>query len=432
MAPRIERVKVADIYPLVDEYGNEFVSRDYGLQVNKDYVEQLAESFGPGGEPDEHVKLVRDGEVFRIKAGNSRVRAMQLLGTDECWAVIDDDDTVQGVVETVVRTNVKKKYEPVEESRFVQQLAMFGDDEYVGGVACMEAGRASRIRRGREIAGERAYQMTLDHLEAVQEFDGYDEWADEVASCDEKTWFRTADRLRREKKEREAREALESRARAFKIKLVDERPRDLRYIRECGKPEELKSAYMEASARYQSIVGFIVSDWFEGAVIDFYGELLDPDAEDAAESEKRRLVEEYERKAAAVDAEMREWMVDQWDSVDVGEGEVPRVFRVLAERCFRVAMDQYWVSSVANEFKAIVIDECPFLFLAGYMAGKRSLKTCARILADEKPLLSPLADNMRKALEWAGLHEEDGWEPDEGMAEFLAEARSALAEEGGE
>ena len=153
---------------------------------------------------------------------------------------------------------------------------------------------------------------------------------------------------------------------------------------------------------------------------------------DRHDNERRYRAQARMRWSEPAFAEMREWMVDQWDSGDVGESEVQRVFRVLAERCFRVAMDQYWVSSVANELKAIVIDECPFLFLAGYMAGKRSLKTCARILADEKPLLSPLADNMRKALEWARLHEEDGWEPDDGMAAFLAEARSALAEEGGE
>ena len=80
MARVIERVKVADIYPLEDEYGNQYLSRDYDLEVNKEYVERLAESFGPDGEPDEEVKLIRDGDVFRIKAGNSRVRACILLG----------------------------------------------------------------------------------------------------------------------------------------------------------------------------------------------------------------------------------------------------------------------------------------------------------------------------------------------------------------
>ena len=37
---------------------------------------------------------------------------------------------------------------------------------------------------------------------------------------------------------------------------------------------------------------------------------------------------------------------------------------------------------------------------------------------------------MRKALEWAWLHEQDGWEPDEGMAAFLEEARAKMADGG--
>ena len=430
MAPRIERVKVADIYPLVDEYGNEFVSRDYGLQVNKDYVEQLAESFGPGGEPDEHVKLVRDGEVFRIKAGNSRVRAMQLLGTDECWAVIDDDDTVQGVVETVVRTNVKKKYEPVEESRFVQQLVMFGDDEYVGGVACIEAERAAKIRRGREIARTRAEQMSLEHLAAICDFDDYDEWAAELAECDEGDWRQVANRLYRQKESHEDTVAFETEARRLKIELVDTRPDRLHYICCCTEPDELSGAYMAASVDYKSIVGKLDSTW-RGIEVDLYGEPLHEEAEAAAAAEKRRLAESYEASAAAVDDAVFEWMRDRF--MEVYDGELPGDFRVLGQRCWDVAMRQWWVKDTLREFKGIDPEEdCIFLFLLGYKSARTTLVSYARILAEADPRTHPLADRMRKALEWARLHEEDGWEPDDGMAAFLAEARAALAEEGGE
>lgn len=115
MSLQIERVRVADVLPLVDEYGNEFLNRDYSLDVNKAYVAELAASF-KDGEPDEPIVVVRDGDVFRIKAGNSRVRAMKELGTEECWAIVDDEGTEQAINETVVRTNTKKKYEAVEEA----------------------------------------------------------------------------------------------------------------------------------------------------------------------------------------------------------------------------------------------------------------------------------------------------------------------------
>lgn len=51
MTTTIETVKVEDIYPLEDEYGNDMATRDYSLEVNKEYVRELADSFGPGGTP---------------------------------------------------------------------------------------------------------------------------------------------------------------------------------------------------------------------------------------------------------------------------------------------------------------------------------------------------------------------------------------------
>ena len=53
MAMKLERVKVADIKPLEDEYGNQFASRDYDLKANKEYVSELATSFDASGEPEE-------------------------------------------------------------------------------------------------------------------------------------------------------------------------------------------------------------------------------------------------------------------------------------------------------------------------------------------------------------------------------------------
>lgn len=429
MARSIQRVKVADIRPLEDEYGNQFLSRDYDLQVNKDYVQRLAESFGPDGEPDEEVKLIRDGDVYRIKAGNSRVRAMELLGTEECWAVIDDEDTVKSVLETVVRTNVKKKYEPVEESRFVQQLTMFGDDEYVGTVSCMGADKASRFRRARAIVGNKAQQMTLDHLSAVSDFEEYPEWADELSACSEDTWRTVASRLKRKKDELEQTVAYEKAAERLRIKLVDEYPNDLNFISECDDPNELAASYMAASAEYQGIVGRLSTNW-SGVSVGFYGEPLNAETEDAAEAERRRLRAECESKAKAVDDAVEQWMLDRF--LEVYEGELPGDFRVLGEHCFKTACNQYWVKEVLNEFKAINPEEdCIFLFLAGYKASRQRLKNYCGALVAETPTTHYHADYARKALDFIALHEKDGWEPDEDMAAFIAGAREKLGMDGG-
>lgn len=430
MARTIQRVKVADIKPLEDEYGNQFLSRDYDLQVNKDYVRRLADSFGPDGEPDEEVKLIRDGDVWRIKAGNSRVRAMQLLGTEECWAVIDDEDTVQSVLETVVRTNVKKKYEPVEESRFVQQLAMFGDDEYVGEVSCLGTEKASRLRRGRALAGDRAEQMTLERLSAVSDFEGNPEWVDELLRASEEGWPGVAHRLRRKKDEQEKIDNFEKTAEKLKIKLVEDRPDELRYISTCNDPDELKADYMSASAKNKSIVGRLSSSW-SGVGVDFYGEPLNADAEAEAEAEARRAMVECKAKAKAVDEAVYEWMTDRW--LYVYEGEFPGDFRVLLGHCISVAHDQYWVKDVMREFKSIYSEEdCEFLFLLGYKSARKSLETyCSPLLSDD-PSNHYHADSLRKALRWVAMHEEDGWEPDEGMAAFLSDARAKMAAKDGD
>ena len=198
------KVKLADVYPLEDEYGNNFASRDYTTPENKAYVKELAESMRAKGVPDEEIQLVRDGQIYRIKAGNSRVMAMRELGTKECYAVVDDEDTVQSVLETVVRTDVKKRYEPVELSRFVRQLQLFGDDKYVSEVSRIDRGKLSRVRRSAQAVGDAADDMTLDRLEAIEEFIDDPDAVGELSNCKESEWRWKADALRRKRRARES------------------------------------------------------------------------------------------------------------------------------------------------------------------------------------------------------------------------------------
>lgn len=185
---RLEEVSIEDVYPYEDEYGNQFLSRDYSTKENQRYVHDLARSMKKKGIPDEPVQLVADGGIYRIKSGNSRVMAMRELGTKKFPAIIYDGDDLVESIETVIRTNTKKKYEAVEESRFVQQLTMFAGDEYVAETSGMDVERVRRIRRGRDKVDDAAEDMTLWRLEAIGEFDDDQQAVDELTNCTEKEY----------------------------------------------------------------------------------------------------------------------------------------------------------------------------------------------------------------------------------------------------
>lgn len=228
MTTTIETVKVEDIYPLEDEYGNDMATRDYSLEVNKEYVRELADSFGPDGTPDELITLVRDKGIYRVKAGNSRVRAMELLGTKECQAIVEDIDgeeaMAQAIVETVVRTNTKKKYEALEESSFVRQLHMFGDDAYVSEVSGIEVEKVARLRRAVEIVDDAADDMSLLRLIAIGEFADNEEDVEALTNCKESDFQRIYDGIVRRRENQRKCEEIEAALSGAGIELVEERP----------------------------------------------------------------------------------------------------------------------------------------------------------------------------------------------------------------
>lgn len=222
MTATIEVVSIEDVYPLLDEYGNNLATRDYSLKENQAYVEELARSMQHTGIPDEMVTLVRDGGIYRIKAGNSRVEAMRKLGTKFFPAIVEDESTEQAILETVIRTNTKKKYEAVEESRFVRQLTMFGDDEYVSKVSGIEVEKVAKIRRATEVVSDAADDMSLFRLAVIGEFADDPEAVEALTNCSERDYQAIAKRFgARRKKEREAAElAHELEARG--IRIVDD------------------------------------------------------------------------------------------------------------------------------------------------------------------------------------------------------------------
>lgn len=228
MTTTIETVKLEDIYPLEDDYGNDMATRDYSLEVNKEYVKELADSFGPDGTPDELITLVRDDGIYRVKAGNSRVRAMELLGTRECQAIVEDIDgeeaRAQAIVETVVRTNTKKKYEALEESSFVRQLHMFGDDQYVSEVSGIEVEKVAKVRKAVEMVDDAADDMSLLRLIAIGEFSDDEDAVEALTNCEESSFQRVYDSLVRSREDKRRCAEIEAALSEAGIELVEERP----------------------------------------------------------------------------------------------------------------------------------------------------------------------------------------------------------------
>lgn len=226
--PAIEHVNIDDVYPWEDEYGNEFLSRDYSTKENQRYVERLAESMRAKGVPDEPVQLSRDGGIYRIVSGNSRVRAMRLLGTKSFDAIVLDDaeaeQAMRRAVETTVRTNTKKKYDPLEESRFVQQLAMFQSDEYVAEAAGIAPEQVRRIRKGRSVVGDDGDEMTLGKLAAIAEFEGDRGAVERIAGCKDRDLDQLVRELRYEAEKAEARKAIASALKDAGLCLLREAP----------------------------------------------------------------------------------------------------------------------------------------------------------------------------------------------------------------
>lgn len=257
MTTTIETVKLEDIYPLEDEYGNDMATRDYSLEVNKRYVEELAASFGPSGTPDELITLVRDDGIYRVKAGNSRVRAMELLGTKECQAIVEDidgeEDRAKAIVETVVRTNTKKKYEALEESSFVRQLHMFGDDQYVSEVSGIEVEKVARVRKAVELVDDAADDMSLLRLIAIGEFSEDEDAVKSLTNCKEKDFQGIYDALVRRRENQRRCDEIEAALSEAGIELVEERPEDYAYDSWLDKVDDV--ANLSTDAKVMRVIG---------------------------------------------------------------------------------------------------------------------------------------------------------------------------------
>ncbi|MBQ9041611.1 MAG: hypothetical protein IJ111_02220 [Eggerthellaceae bacterium] len=421
----LKRVRVADIYPLEDEYGNKFLSRDYSLEANKKYVRELAASFGPSGEPDEQVKLIRDGDVYRIKAGNSRVMAMRELGTEECWAVIDSDDTVQSVLETTVRTDVKKTYEDIEKSRYIQQLALFGDDQYVSEVSRINIEDAAKMRRGRALAADKADQYTLDRLYAIGEFEGDDDALEQIMGAKETNLLAVVHSLRSKRKVEEDRAAFIRKAEDLHITIEPNTGFNngpMRYICTCEDPEDMAADYMAASVDYKGIVGVMGNNW-SGVYVMFYGEPLSGETEeDRMRAERNRILDEVCTCAEAIDSALEIFIGGNLAQEDGGRASMPALY----EHIDAALVDDYNLTEAFERFPEVA--KChagPIVFAAMFCRRYNSLNNYGNFIAGFTDSWY-IADCVKDSVEFIDLAVSDGMDLDEGAVEFIGKVRARI------
>lgn len=204
---RLETVKLCDVYP------DEANPRD-----DMGDLEALAASFDANaerpGEPFNPPMLRRDGGIYRIVDGERRWRAMELRGTKEFQAIVaaDEDDEL-AMLAMIATDRHKKPLEEVELSRGFQRVLSLGvDPETVDRAANFKG--AAKVARARRAAGERAEEMSLDWLLAVDELADDPEAQAELVSARPSDWRWQASSIK--SKMRRKRQAAELHA------LVDE------------------------------------------------------------------------------------------------------------------------------------------------------------------------------------------------------------------
>lgn len=396
---QIEVVSIEDVHAVEDEIGNQYLSRDYSLKANQDYVHALAASFGPDGQPDEPPVLVRDGGIYRIKSGNSRVRAMELLGTKTFTAIIDERDTPQSLVEAAVRTDTKKAYEPIEKSRYIQQLFLFGPDQYVSEVTGHTVEQVRKARRTREVVEDAADDMTIERMIALADFEDDQEAYQKIANAPENDWRRIADTLTRE---REIKEKLAALVAALEARGVREAysSSGMKYIRGIASASDIPEEIPEGSC-------YIVNRAYGGVY------LYAPASDEAEEKqgEESRHADELKVLWEATKKSRDEWIVEHIDDA------LPHVNDLTDGSPYA-----YYVNSFINEY-GLELPKGPANTIYAYRAyGQKPFGDYHPELDDDAELFIELTDAMKA----------DGYEPPEEEMRLYEMCQEHMAGDGDE
>lgn len=229
----MELVDIEDVYPY-EEHDVRMNPRDVDSKGCREYIGQLAEQFKYNrlnpGQPRVRPILYKDGGIYQIIDGECRYEAMKLIGTKKFFADVyddlDDAETArQEAAKAMVETDAKRALTAEEMSRGVQQmLALDVPDEEVAAVARIDAGKVKRARRGAKAVSDAAYDMTLDRLAAIAEFEGDEEDVAKLRDCSQKEWYRIYEGLLAERERREAMARMVASAKEAGVEIAEKTP----------------------------------------------------------------------------------------------------------------------------------------------------------------------------------------------------------------
>lgn len=230
----LETVELCDVFPYEREDGEAMNPRDFSTKESAAHIADLAEQFKHNrlnpGQPVMKPILYRDGGIYRIIDGECRVRAMRSIGTKRFLAeVYDDLDDAElartEAAKAMVETDVKLGLSAAEKSRGVQtMLALDIPDEEVAAAARTDAATVRKARRAVRKVQDAAYDMTLDRLAAIAEFEGDDEAVAELRDCKQSDWQRVYAGLKSRAEQRRNRAEVVAVLADAGVEFVDECP----------------------------------------------------------------------------------------------------------------------------------------------------------------------------------------------------------------
>ena len=230
----LEEVAICDVYPYERADGEPMNPRDFTTRESAEHIAGLAAQFKANrlnpGQPVMKPILYKEGGIYWIIDGECRVRAMRAIGTERFLAEVYDDldDAELARVEAakaMVETDAKLGLTAEEKSRGVQtMLALDIPDEEVAVAARTDAGTVAKARRAARRVQDAAYDMTLDRLAAIAEFEGDDEAVAELRDCKQSEWQRVYADLKAETEQRRNRAEVVAVLADAGVEFVDECP----------------------------------------------------------------------------------------------------------------------------------------------------------------------------------------------------------------
>lgn len=423
----LETVELCDVFPYEREDGEAMNPRDFSTKESAAHIADLAEQFKHNrlnpGQPVMKPILYRDGGIYRIIDGECRVRAMRSIGTKRFLAeVYDDLDDAElartEAAKAMVETDVKLGLTAAEKSRGVQtMLALDIPDEEVAAAARTDAATVRKARKAVRKVQDAAYDMTLDRLAAIAEFEGDDEAVAKLRDCKQSDWQRVYAGLKSRAEQRRNRAEVVAILADAGIEFVDECPEGFAACR----------TFSDYRPDLAALDAYVADNADEGLLAEetpFGVTLLAPveeGADEAARAEAQRKADFYAAYEDGAKAR-REWL-----AAHVGD---PKSMRRTALALTALAMEDQAVEAF-EEMLGRPIDRTPTELAAaiGWRAAWNMNSWTAWALANDGTsmhLSREVIENVTIAYE---AMKADGYEPNEAETETYEACKARLESE---